>query len=85
MAKRKNQLINERLAVLLETAKPANPTLSSADRTQLIKLKKRGFTDAEIIDIADKAGLKVTAEMLTVKPRKPKTLAQAPAAQVQNR
>ena len=81
MAKVKKQPLNERLAAILETAKPANPTLSSTDRTHLIKLKKRGFTDDEIIAIAAKAGLKVTAEILTVKPRVSKAeKAQAEAA-----
>lgn len=72
MAKVKKQPLNEKLAQVLETAKPANPAVSSTDRAHLIRLKKRGFTEAEIIEIAAKAGLKVTADMLTVKPRKPK-------------
>lgn len=73
MAKAKKQPINEKLAAVLETAKPANPTLSSADKVHLRGLKKRGFTDAEIIQLAAKAGFVITAETLAVKPRKPKT------------
>ena len=39
-------------------------------RAHLRGLKKRGFTDEEIINIASKAGLKVTEDILTAKPKK---------------
>lgn len=63
----KKPKINERLAAVIEAAKPANPTLSATDKAHLRSLKKRGFTDAEIIEIARKAGFVIDAAALVIK------------------
>lgn len=85
MAKAKRIPLNELLAEVTSTAKPANPALSSTDKAYLKGLKKRGFTDAELIALATKAGLKVTAEMLVVKQRVKKVVAPVAPTATQNR
>lgn len=67
MAKAKRIPLNEKLAEVLLTAKPANPALSSTDLAHLKSLKKRGFSDSEIINIAQKAGFVINASHLVVK------------------
>ena len=79
MAKAKKIPLNEALAEITAAAKPASPALSSTDKAHLIRLKKRGFTDTELIDLAAKAGLRVTSEMLVIKVRKPKEQKSEPA------
>jgi hypothetical protein len=71
MAKSKTAQVNEKLASVFSDVQPANPSPSSTDKAYLRGLKKRGFTDAEIIQVAAKAGFKITADMLVVKPKKP--------------
>jgi hypothetical protein len=83
MAKAKRIPLNEALAKVASEAKPANPIASSTDKAYLKGLKRRGFTDAELIALAAKAGLLVTAEMLVIPPKKPKAPASTtPAANV---
>jgi hypothetical protein len=64
------QQVNAKLASVFAEVQPANPAPSSTDKAYLRGLKKRGFTDAEIIQVAAKAGFKITADMLVVKPKK---------------
>jgi hypothetical protein len=71
MAKVKRAPVSEKLAEAFIAAPPANPAPSSSDKAYLKGLKKRGYTDDEIIKIALKAGFKITPEMLIVKPKKP--------------
>jgi hypothetical protein len=74
MAKAKRIPLNELLAEVASKAKPAKPALSSTDKAYLRGLKKRGFTNEELIELAAKAGLTVTVEMLEVKPKTSKEL-----------
>lgn len=75
MATKNRTPVNAALLESAKTAAPKNPAVTSADKAYLRGLKKRGFTDDEIIQLSAKAGLKVTAEMLAVKPRKAKPAA----------
>ena len=70
MAKSKVTQVNEKLTSIFSEVQPANPAPSSTDKAYLRGLKKRGFTDNEIIQVAAKAGYKITADMLIVKPKK---------------
>lgn len=59
MAKTKRTQVLSALIEHAQAAQPANPAPSTADTNYLIGLKKRGFTEAEIIQIAAKAGMKI--------------------------
>ncbi len=72
MASKKRTPVNSALMEAAQAATPKNPAVTGADKAYLRGLKKRGFTDDEVIQLAAKAGLKVDASMLVVKPRKPK-------------
>lgn len=62
--------VNENLAKAFESVKPANPALSSADKTYIRGLRRRGFTQIEIQDVAKKAGFIVPPDLF--EPRKKK-------------
>lgn len=62
----KSALLNAIIEVAQESI-PANPLPSGAELTYLKNLKRRGFTDAEIIVIAEKAGVTITAAHLVIK------------------
>lgn len=79
MAKGKRALVSEKLASVFAETTPANPAPTTSDLAYLKSLKKRGYTDTEIIQIASKAGFRITTEMLVIKAKKPKE-APAPAA-----
>ena len=64
MAKQK---VNPKLAEAFEAVQPKNPALSSADKTYLRGLRRRGFTEVEIMDIAGKAGMQVPADLFAQK------------------
>jgi len=64
MAKAK---VNPALAAAFEAAQPANPALSSADKTYLRGLRRRGFTEYEIRDIAGRAGMQVPDDLFVQK------------------
>lgn len=66
MATKKIQ-VNEGLVKAFENAKPANPALTSADRTYLRGLRRRGFTQEEIKQIANNAGFQVPADLFESK------------------
>lgn len=68
--------VNEKLASVFAEVQPANPAPSSTDKAYLRGLKKRGYTEQEIIQIAAKAGFKITADLFVVKPKKPKAVVQ---------
>lgn len=68
----KKQAVNEDLVRAFLDAKPANPALTSSDKAYLRGLKRRGFTDDEIKNVAQKAGFIVPPELLVAKVRKPK-------------
>lgn len=68
----KKQTVNEKLAAVFAETPPANPALSHADKAYLLRLKNRGYTEDEIIQVAAKAGFKVTQELFVVKPKKTK-------------
>lgn len=72
MAKVKRAPVSEKLASVFSETLPANPAPSTSDKAYLKGLKKRGYTETEIIQIAAKAGFKITPEMLIVKAKKPK-------------
>lgn len=76
----KKPAINNKLLDVVAATPPINPALTSADLSFLRGLKRRGYTDNEIIAISQKAGLKVSAEQLVVNKRAPKVVA-APLAQ----
>lgn len=67
--KRARAIVNDSLVEVFANAKPKNPAVSEADKRYLRSLKKRGFTDEELITLAKGAGLIVTTEMLQVKQR----------------
>lgn len=79
MAKPK-QAVSTKLESVFADVPPANPAPSTADKHYLRGLKKRGYTEAEIIQIAAKAGFKITSDLFVVKAKKPKAVATAPAA-----
>lgn len=66
MATKKIQ-VNEGLVKAFENAKPANPALTSADRTYLRGLRRRGFTQEEIKKVAKEAGFDVPADLFESK------------------
>jgi len=70
MAKGKRAPVNEKLASVFSETLPANPALSSSDKAYLKGLKKRGYTEAEIIQIASKAGFKITSDLFVIKAKK---------------
>lgn len=59
--------VNEKLKQTFDATPPKNPALSSADRTYLKGLFRRGYTQDEIIAIGQKAGFNVKPEDLAVK------------------
>lgn len=63
----KHQAANNDLMKAFEAVKPANPALSSADKTYLRGLCRRGFTQAEIQTVAQKAGFQVPADLFEPK------------------
>lgn len=63
----KKQTVNADLAKAFESAQPANPALTSADKTYLRGLRRRGFTQSEIQEIAQKAGFVVPANLFETK------------------
>ena len=83
MAKGKRVPVSEKLASVFAETTPANPAPTTSDLAYLKSLKKRGYTDTEIIQIASKAGFKITAEMLVIKAKKPKEAPAAPASRSQ--
>lgn len=62
----------ETLTTLFVDAPPANPAPSAADKVFLRGLKKRGYTEQEIISIAAKGGYQITPDLFVIKPRKAK-------------
>lgn len=73
MAKGKRAPVNEKLSSVFSETLPANPSPSTSDKSYLRSLKKRGYTETEIIQIAKKAGFNITPELFVIKPKKPKT------------
>lgn len=71
--------VNSKLLEVTAATPPANPAITRADLSFLRGLKRRGYTDAEIIGISQKSGLKVSAEQLVVTKRAPKVVAVPPA------
>ena len=63
----KKASVNEDLAKAFDAVKPANPALSSADKTYLRGLRRRGFTQNEIQDVAQKAGLQLPTDLFESK------------------
>lgn len=72
MATKKIQ-VNEGLVKAFENAKPANPALTSADRTYLRGLRRRGFTQDEIKNVAKEAGFVVPTDLFEQKKKTPPT------------
>jgi hypothetical protein len=75
MAKKQSE-VSEKLLEVFSTVTPANPKPIGADRRYLLGLQKRGFTPTEIINVAAKAGFKLTPEFFVLKKKN-----EAPAAQ----
>ena len=61
--------VNETLAKAFESVKPANPALTSADKSYLRGLRRRGFTLTEIQNVAKNAGFVVPADLFDTKKR----------------
>jgi len=59
--------INAKLLEAVTATPPTNPALTGADRTFLRGLKRRGYTEAEIIAIGKKAGMTFTSDDLKPK------------------
>lgn len=66
----KKQTVNEALVKAFENAKPANPALSSADKTYLRGLRRRGFTMEEIQNVAAQAGFEVPVDLFDTRKKK---------------
>lgn len=66
MAKIEKPPVNEKLESVFSATPPANPAPTAADKKFLIGLKKRGYTEDEIILIAGKAGFQIKPELFTV-------------------
>jgi SOS response regulatory protein OraA/RecX len=77
----KKQAVNENLAKAFEAVKPANPALSSADKTYLRGLRRRGFTQQEIQNVAQKAGFQVPADLFETRKKAAPVLAKPTPAQ----
>jgi hypothetical protein len=60
--------VNSKLLEAVTATPPQNPALTGPDRVFLRGLKRRGYTEFEIIAIGKKAGMTVTADDL--KPKK---------------
>ena len=63
----KKQEVNERLSKAFEAVEPKNPALSGADKAFLRGLQRRGFTEEEIRNVAQKAGFDVPADLFQKK------------------
>jgi SOS response regulatory protein OraA/RecX len=63
----KKQEINERLSKAFEAVEPKNPALSGADKAYLRGLQRRGFTESEIREVAQKAGFVVPTDLFQKK------------------
>ena len=61
--------VNQLLQASTELVVPAIPVLSSADKSYLKGLKKKGYSDQQIIAIAAKSGFTIDAKFLVVKPK----------------
>lgn len=70
MATKKTQ-VNDGLLKAFENAKPANPALTSADKTYLRGLRRRGFTQEEIKKVANEAGFEVPTDLFEQKKKAP--------------
>ena len=81
MAKAKKFVPQESIASFFTEMKPANPIMSSAEKTYFRSLKKRGYSEDQIKQGIIKAGYKVTDDFFAVKPRK-KAAGDAPVAAV---
>lgn len=64
--------VNSKLLEVVTATPPASPALTGADRVFLRGLKRRGYTELEIIAIGEKAGMTVTSDDLKPKEKKPK-------------
>lgn len=78
MARVNRAPVNEKLTSVFSDTPPQNPAPSAADKAYLRGLKKRGYTEAEIIQIAKKAGFSITPEIFVVKNVKKKGAKNAP-------
>ena len=72
----KKQVVNADLAKAFESVQPANPALTSADKTYLRGHRRRGFTQSEIQAIAEKAGFVVPANLFDIKKKSDKASAE---------
>ena len=63
----KKQEVSEKLAKAFEAVEPKNPALSGADKAYLRGLKRRGFTESEIREVAQKAGFVVPVDLFQKK------------------
>jgi hypothetical protein len=62
--------VNEKLISVFSQTPPANPAPTPADKAYLIGLKKKGYKEAEIIEIAAKAGFLISPELFITKSKK---------------
>lgn len=61
--------VNPLLQASVELVTPEIPVLSTADKSYLKGLKKKGYSDQQIIAIAAKSGFKIEAQFLAVRPK----------------
>ena len=71
----KKAQVSEKLQRVFDTNPPKNPALSSADKTYLKGLARRGYKQDEIIEIGRKAGFDVKPEDLITKKKAAKVAA----------
>jgi hypothetical protein len=58
---------NQKLVDAFKNERPANPALSAADKSYLRGLRRQGYTQDEITNIAGKSGFAVPADLFATK------------------
>ena len=58
---------NPKLVEAFKNERPENPALSSADKSYLRGLRRQGYTQDEITNIAGKSGFTVPADLFATK------------------
>ena len=76
MAKSKQFVPDQSILDLVTSTKPANPILSTKEKTYFKGLKRRGYSEQQINEFIKKAGYQVSADFWVVKEKKPKAVVQ---------
>lgn len=75
MATKKIAVVDQKLIDNAEKLTAENPQPTRADINFLKGLKRRGYSEQQIIAIAKTSGFNITAEQIQVKPKKKKEAA----------